>query len=72
MEAQAGGEFAAAISLLTQRLARMGQEDLAAINPFFELVIHAQMRKDYLYVADLLEYEIMPRMIIAWQSGEDN
>lgn len=45
---------------LSLNLIGLRQEDIAALNTILVRALEAQQRKDFLYVADMLEYRLKP------------
>lgn len=60
MEAQGSAALVHCLDKLQQRLCELPGETTNAILLHLEQALAAQQRKDYLLVADLLEYEIAP------------
>jgi len=60
MEAQGSEELICCIDLLAGRLTMLPAEQAVTMQQILEEIFAAQTRKDYLLVADLLEYEIAP------------
>lgn len=60
MEAQGGEELTSFIDKIMPRISKLLAETLAPLNKILGEILAAQSRKDYLLVADLLEYEIVP------------
>jgi hypothetical protein len=63
MEGQASEHLVKLIDLLTPVLAKAPPEMVVRINPLLANAISAIERKDYLYVADTIEYEIAPLLL---------
>lgn len=57
-EAEGNAAFARIIERLQAELGRAGAEALAPLYPTFQAIVSAQERGDWLFVADLLEYEL--------------
>jgi len=62
MEALGSVELVNSIDLLIAKLPELQPSLASDIQVLLSLALSAQERKDYLYVADLLEYEIAPRL----------
>ena len=63
MDAKANDRFARFMDLLAQELSSMSEGvDANTLNLLLNEMFLAQSRTDYLYLADLLEYEIGPRI----------
>jgi hypothetical protein len=62
MEGQASKEFVRFVDSLLQRLQSFPRPNLNELSTFLNELFAAQSRKDYLYIADLLEIEISPRL----------
>ncbi len=63
MEAQANEEFVSFVDLVIPLLGRPSHAEAALeLAPVLPEVVAAQQRGDFLRVADLLEYEIGPRL----------
>ncbi len=60
MEAQGSEELVGCIDLLIGRLTTVPAEQTMVMQQVLGEILAAQGRKDYLLVADLLEYEIAP------------
>lgn len=60
MESEGGEELAKFIDILMQKVAKFSAQELEPLNNILGETLAAQSRKDYLWVADLLEYEIAP------------
>ena len=60
MEAAGSTELVNCIDLLIEKLPQLQDSLMNEIQLYLAQVLAAQVRKDYLYVADLLEYEIAP------------
>ena len=58
MEAQASEGLVALIDALPQVLADCSEIDTARLNLILATMLAAQSRKDYIYLADLLQYEL--------------
>jgi hypothetical protein len=63
MEGQASEHLVKLIDLLSPVLAKATSEQALRINPLLANAISAIERKDYLYVADMFEYEIAPLLL---------
>jgi hypothetical protein len=63
MEGQASEHLVKLIDLLTPILAKGPPEMVMRINPLLANAISAIERKDYLYSADMFEYEIAPLLV---------
>jgi hypothetical protein len=63
MEGQASEHLVKLIDLLTPVLAKAPSEQVLRINPLLANAISAIEHKDYLYVADIFEYEIAPLLL---------
>jgi hypothetical protein len=63
MEGEASEHLVKLIDLLTSVLAKAPPEMVMRINPVLAKAISAIERKDYLYVADTIEYEIAPLLL---------
>lgn len=62
MEGQANEELIAFIDGFPGFLRNRGLSDAAQVNVVLTEILSAQSRKDYLFVADLLEYELSSYM----------
>lgn len=60
MEGQGSQALVELIDSLSQSLIGLRQEDMAPLNTVLVQALEAQQRKDYLYVADVLEYRLKP------------
>ena len=58
MEASAGERLITLMDLVAEELAALSTEQQAALNQRLTQCMEAIARKDYLYAADLLEFEI--------------
>jgi hypothetical protein len=63
MEGQASEHLVKLIDLLTSVLAKGPPEMVLRITPLLANAMSAIERKDYLYVADIFEYEIAPLLL---------
>ena len=63
MEGQASEHLVKLIDLLTSVLAKATSEQVLRINALLANAISAIEHKDYLYVADIFEYEIAPLLL---------
>ena len=62
MEGQASENLVKFIDAFMPTLVGAAQEQIGQFSSLLNEIITAQARKDYLRVADLLEYEILPRI----------
>lgn len=62
MEALGSVELVSSIDLLIGKLPELQVSVAGEIQLLLAQALAAQERKDYLYVADLLEYEVAPRL----------
>lgn len=61
MDAKANDTFARFVDALSQQLPQISSSiDVTHLNMKLNQLFQAQSRADYLYLADLLEYEILP------------
>lgn len=60
MEAAGSEALIVGIELLTVRISSWNETDLQELNPWLERLFDAQRQKNFLYAADLLEYQILP------------
>lgn len=60
MEGQGSQALVELIDGLSLNLIGLRQEDIAALNTILVRALEAQQRKDFLYVADMLEYRLKP------------
>ncbi len=58
MEGQASNDLVAFVDNFMPLLKSFGELDVGRVTSLLGELLSAQSRKDYLYVADLLEYEI--------------
>ena len=63
MEGQASSHLVKLIDLLTPVLAKATSEQALRINPLLVNATSAIEHKDYLYAADMFEYEIAPLLL---------
>lgn len=60
MEGEGGAQLTRFIDLLVPALGHLSPEHLAALNDVLGAILQGQTRKDFLLVADFLEYEVAP------------
>jgi len=63
MEGQASEHLVSLIDMLNELLNKASNELVLKINPFLAEALGAIERKNYLWAADMLEYEIAPLLI---------
>ncbi len=63
MEAQGSEDMIALIDTLPHLLAECNEADVKQLNKMLSAMQTAQLRKDYLYLADILKYELAPLVI---------
>ncbi len=59
-EAQASESMIRVIDLLGEQLPAMTEETITRINQILSEIFSAQQRSDFLWAADMLEYELCP------------
>lgn len=60
MEGEGGEQLTLFIDRLATALSTLSPQQLAALNEVLGAILQGQARKDFLLVADLLEYEVAP------------
>lgn len=60
MEAAGSEALIAGTGLLVERISGWSQTELQELNPWLERIFEGQRQKNYLYVSDLLEYQVLP------------
>jgi len=60
MEGMAGDRFAKYIDVLQERLAGLAPGILVRLTPVLSEILLAQQRRDFIWVADLMEYRLRP------------
>lgn len=63
MEAQGSECLVALIDVLSAMLQKSESPDSGALSQVLAAMFAAQERKDYLYLADLLQYEMVPLLL---------
>ncbi len=60
MEAAGSEALADATGLIGTKISGWPEQDLQALNGWLELLFTAQSCKNYLYAADILEFQVLP------------
>lgn len=60
MEGEGGEQLTRFIDRLSPNLGALSPQQLTALNEVFGAIVQGQAGKDFLLVADLLEYEVAP------------